>query len=131
MARKKTTVPAVENIVVPPVETLTGENVNPDYSVGGVVEMTRKTNIFALLSLFTAFLFFIPLNNVLSIIFGHVALKQLKRNPEQSGVGVAKAGLIISYIIVGFFVAVGLTLFGLVLWSLFVGVLTSGLTVST
>jgi hypothetical protein len=124
MAKKKETVPVVENVTVVETETR-------DYSVGGVMERTRKTNIFALLSLITAFLFFIPLNNVLSIIFGHVALKQLKENTHQTGVGIAKAGLIISYTIVGFIVLGVLSLFGLLLWGLFLGAFSAGATIMT
>lgn len=55
----------------------------------------RKTNIFAILSLVFAFVF-----SVLGIVFGHVALSQIKRTGED-GHGLAVAGLIVSYVFVG------------------------------
>lgn len=53
---------------------------------------TQKTNIFAILSLVSAF--FISL---LAVIFGHVALSQIKKTGE-SGHGLAVAGLILGYL---------------------------------
>ncbi len=41
---------------------------------------------------------------VIAVIFGHIAMGQLKRNPQQEGRGLAIAGLILGYIVVGFWV---------------------------
>jgi hypothetical protein len=55
------------------------------------------TNTMAILSLVFAFLFW-----PLSIVFGHQAKKQIKMTDE-AGSGLATAGLVISYICLGFF----------------------------
>lgn len=65
------------------------------------VETQKPQSVLALMSFISAFLFFIPLNNIISIILGHVALNDIKRNPNQEGAGLAKAGLIISYSLLG------------------------------
>jgi peptidyl-prolyl cis-trans isomerase B (cyclophilin B) len=66
-----------------------------------------KTNSLAIASLVCAFVF-----SPLGIIFGHIALSQIKRTGE-GGRGLAIAGLVISY------VAVILGLFLIVLMGLF------------
>ena len=43
-------------------------------------------------TLFTGFTF------ILGIIFGHIALSQIKRQPRQEGYGLAIAGLVIGYV---------------------------------
>ena len=40
---------------------------------------------------------------VLGIIFGHIAVQQIKRDATQGGRGMAIAGLVIGYVIVGAF----------------------------
>lgn len=61
----------------------------------------RPQNVLALMSFISALLLFIPFNSVISIILGHVALNDIKKNPNQDGEGLAKAGLIISYSLLG------------------------------
>ena len=43
-------------------------------------------------TLFSGFTF------ILGIIFGHIALSQIKRQPQQEGYGFAVAGLVIGYV---------------------------------
>jgi len=43
---------------------------------------------------------------VIPVIFGHIALGQIKRQPQQQGRGMAIAGLVLGYIAVGFWVLV-------------------------
>ena len=64
----------------------------------------QPTNTKAILSLVFAFIFW-----PLSIVFGHMARKQIRQSNE-SGAGLALAGLIISYVCLGFFVLVMLLL---------------------
>lgn len=67
------------------------------------------TNTFALLAILFAFI--APL---VGIIFGHIALKQIKRNGD-AGRGIGLTGLIISYVFVGVIVLLLLIYVGLVL----------------
>jgi peptidyl-prolyl cis-trans isomerase B (cyclophilin B) len=60
----------------------------------------RGTNALAIASLVFAFMF-VPLG----IVFGHVSLSQIKKTGEE-GRGLAIAGLVISYLIIGFMVVV-------------------------
>lgn len=57
-----------------------------------------KTNLFAILAIIAAFVF-----APVGIVFGHISLNQLKTSGE-SGEGLAKAGLILSYIFTGLMV---------------------------
>jgi peptidoglycan biosynthesis protein MviN/MurJ (putative lipid II flippase) len=54
----------------------------------------RRTNGFAIASLVLSLVGF----SVIAIIFGHIALGQIKRNPNESGRGMALAGNIIGYL---------------------------------
>jgi len=72
-----------------------------------------KTNVLAIISLVAAFVF--PLAG---IVTGHIALSQIRKTGEQ-GHGLAKAGLILSYV----FVALGIL--ATILYIIFVVVLVS------
>jgi len=65
------------------------------------VPVERKGNLYALLSFIFSVAFIVPFNTVVSIVLGHIALNDFKRNPEQDWRGFAIAGLIISYTVVG------------------------------
>lgn len=67
----------------------------PAYGYGYAAPPAQKTNIMAILSLVFAFVF-----SILGIVFGHIALSQIKRTGED-GRGLAVAGLIIGYVAVG------------------------------
>jgi hypothetical protein len=60
------------------------------------------TSGMAIASLVLSLCFFIPFVNfvhwLLALIFGHIALVQIKRNPAIGGRGLALAGVIISYV---------------------------------
>ena len=58
-----------------------------------------KTNVMAIVALITGILF-IP---TLGVIFGHIALSQIKKTKEK-GRGVAIAGLVLGYVVVAFIV---------------------------
>lgn len=82
-------------------------NTPADASAGGTVgnnpqyaPHTRNapTNVLAIITIIAAFVF-----PIAGIITGHIALNQIKRTHE-SGHGLAKAGLILSYVFVGIWV---------------------------
>jgi uncharacterized protein YqhQ len=77
--------------VVPPVEEEPSNTVKSD----------APLNIMALISFILSLAFFIPLNSIIAIILGHIALNDIKKNPNQDGEAFAKVALIISYIFVG------------------------------
>ncbi|TQF74354.1 DUF4190 domain-containing protein [Rhodococcus spelaei] len=64
--------------------------------VYGAPIRSQSTNVFAILALVFGFL-----GGVLAIIFGHIALSQIKRTGE-SGRGLAIAGLVLGYFFVAF-----------------------------
>ncbi|MDQ1128436.1 hypothetical protein QE381_000564 [Microbacterium sp. SORGH_AS 888] len=66
--------------------------------VYGAAPVSQKTNVMAILSLVFAFVF-----AILGVVFGHIALGQIKRTGEQ-GRGLAIAGLVIGYIAIAFWV---------------------------
>ncbi|MFT4212795.1 MAG: DUF4190 domain-containing protein [Microbacterium sp.] len=67
----------------------------------GSYAAAAKTNVMAILSLVFAFVF-----SILGIVFGHIALNQIKRTGE-GGHGLAVAGLILGYV----FTAIGVIYF--------------------
>ena len=74
-----------------------------------------RQNVLAIVSLVAAF--FVP---IAAIVTGHLALNQIARTSEE-GYGMAKAGLILGYVLTG------LQLFLVIIWfGLFFGI-TSGL----
>jgi hypothetical protein len=61
------------------------------------------TNGLAVASLVAAFFWVLWFGSFLAIVFGHIALSQIKQSGgRQSGYGVAMAGLVLGYIEVGF-----------------------------
>lgn len=66
-----------------------------------------ETNVFAILALILGFF-----TGILGVVFGHIALHQIKRT-GQSGRGLAIAGLIIGYAFVAFFILGTIGLIGL------------------
>jgi uncharacterized membrane protein len=56
----------------------------------------EDTNSFSIVSLVLGILFFVPLAPILAIIFGFIALNQIKRTGEQ-GRGMAIAGIILGF----------------------------------
>lgn len=66
---------------------------------GGVAGTRPKTNGMAIASLALSLVWVYGVTSILGIIFGHVARRQIKRGgAEQSGAGLALAGLIIGYL---------------------------------
>lgn len=59
----------------------------------------NQTNVFAILSLIFAFVF-----TPLGLVFGIIALSQIKQDPRQEGHGLALAGVIISSIFIFLFI---------------------------
>jgi hypothetical protein len=65
-----------------------------------VVVPARKTNGMAIASLVTGIAgFFTGITSILAIIFGAVALNQIKKDPSQDGKGMAIAGIILGSIV--------------------------------
>jgi hypothetical protein len=62
------------------------------------VQQQVKTNGLAVASLVLGLVWLGGLGSLLAVIFGHVALSQIKQNPMQSGKGLAIAGLVLGYV---------------------------------
>ena len=56
------------------------------------------TNGLAIASLVLGIMWFYWIGSILAVVFGHVSLSQIKRNPYQTGRGMAIAGLVLGYI---------------------------------
>jgi hypothetical protein len=71
---------------------------------------TGRTSGLAVASFVLSLLFFIPFVNfvswLISLVFGHVALSQMKHDPSLRGRGLAIAGVVISYVQIGLLVLV-------------------------
>lgn len=64
--------------------------------------VATKTNVMAFVALALAILgFFTGITFIPAIVCGHIALSQFRRDPSIGGEGLAKAALIMSYIVVG------------------------------
>jgi type IV pilus assembly protein PilA len=61
----------------------------------------RKTNGYAIASFVLGLLICFCPASALAVLYGHRALKQLKKNPTQQGRGLATAGLVLGYIGLG------------------------------
>jgi peptidyl-prolyl cis-trans isomerase B (cyclophilin B) len=70
----------------------------------------RQTNAMAIAALVSAFVV-----APLGIVFGHIALSQLKRNDED-GRGLAIAGLVIGYVFTGMFVVLFVIWIAMMAW---------------
>ena len=73
-------------------------------------QVYRHTNGFAIASLVSALVAWIPGGQVLAVIFGHIALRQIAADPDQDGRRLAVAGLVIGYaaIVIIAFVVLGI-----------------------
>ena len=58
----------------------------------------RSTNGLAIASLVLGILWIYWIGSILAVIFGHVALSQIKKDPSSVGRGLAIAGLVLGYI---------------------------------
>lgn len=75
----------------------------PAYYAGPMPQSTNGMAIASLACSIASFVIAPLIGAVLGVIFGHIALKQLRTSPEQ-GHGMAVAGLIIGYIHLALFV---------------------------
>jgi len=67
----------------------------------------RRTNGMAIASLCCSLgTLLVGISFILGIIFGHIALSQIRRDPSQQGRGLALAGVIVGYVFLGIFVLV-------------------------
>ena len=57
-----------------------------------------STNGLAIASMVLGIVWIYWIGSILAIVFGHVALRQIKRNPWQTGRGMAIAGLVLGYL---------------------------------
>lgn len=62
----------------------------------------RSTNGLAIASMVLGILWIYWLGSILAVIFGHVALSQIRQNPHQGGRGMAIAGVVLGWVGVGF-----------------------------
>jgi hypothetical protein len=72
---------------------------------GGPPAQQRTTNGFAITSMVLGILWIWWIGSVLALIFGYIARKQIRQN-NQSGDGMAIAGIVLGWIGVGIFVVV-------------------------
>jgi hypothetical protein len=73
-----------------------------DYATQSRPNTARKTNGLAVASLVLGIVWIYWIGSVLAVVFGHVALHQIKEsNNAQSGRGMAIAGLVLGYIGLG------------------------------
>ncbi|KLL96350.1 hypothetical protein NJ76_16150 [Rhodococcus sp. IITR03] len=93
----------------PPPPPLPPQQVPPPMPAHGYPQNRPQTNAMAIASFVTSF--FVP---VLAIIFGHIGLKQIRRNGDE-GRGFAIAGLVIGYA----FTAIGLAV--IAMWAIALG----------
>ena len=71
----------------------------PGYGGGGDQYPVRRTNGLAVASMILGILWVCWIGSVLAVIFGHVALSQIKKSQEtQQGRGFAVTGLILGYL---------------------------------
>jgi len=82
----------------------------PGYPPPGYAQ-PRSTNIMAILSLVLAFVF-----SPAGIVLGHIASKQIRQTGEE-GAGLAKAGMIISYVFTGLYLLFCCGWLGFVIWA--------------
>ena len=68
------------------------------------------TNGMAIASLVLGILWLYWIGSILALIFGYIALGQIKRNPQQQGKGMAIAGVVLGWVGVALIV-IGLTVF--------------------
>ncbi|SED83312.1 DUF4190 domain-containing protein [Jiangella alba] len=78
------------------------------------MQQPRTTSGLAVASLVLGILWLGWLGSLLAVIFGHVALGKMRRDPSVGGRGLAIAGLVLGYIGIGSFLAWMLFLIGLV-----------------
>ncbi len=64
----------------------------------GMPVRPQVTNGLAIASMVLGIVWIYWLGSVLAVVFGHVALSQIKRNPHQTGRGMAIAGLVLGYV---------------------------------
>ena len=63
-----------------------------------MVAAAAPTNGFAIASMVLGIVWIYWIGSILAIVFGHLSLRQIKRNPYQSGRGMAIAGLVLGYV---------------------------------
>lgn len=80
---------------IPPIASSPGAPLSPVPAVA-----TAKTNVLAIVSLVLGILgpFCCILLAIGAVITGHIATGQIKKNPNETGAGLAKAGFILGYI---------------------------------
>jgi hypothetical protein len=76
--------------------------------------LTKRTNGMAIASFCCAVASFsLVVTCIPGIVFGHIALREIKRDPTQGGSGMAIAGIVIGYIILAMVVYLIVTLWNL------------------
>lgn len=70
----------------------------PGAPYGYAMVPQTSTNGMAIASMVLGIVWIYWIGSILAIVFGHVSLSQIKRNPYQTGRGMAIAGLVLGYI---------------------------------
>jgi hypothetical protein len=79
---------------------------SPGYVHPAPAVTATRTSGLAIASMVLGILFLYGVGAILAIIFGHVAMSQMKSDPQLGGRRMAKAGLILGYCWLGLLVAV-------------------------
>jgi hypothetical protein len=86
----------------------------PVHPPSATATLPTRTNDMAIASLCCALGSFVTgVTSILGIVFGHIALRQIKRDPTQGGSSMAIAGIVIGYIVLAMVVFLIVTLLSL------------------
>ena len=83
-----------------PPPDLTGGPSGPGapYGYGYAMVPQTATNGLAIASMVLGIVWIYWIGSILAVVFGHIALRQIKRSPYQTGQGMAIAGLVLGYV---------------------------------
>lgn len=98
-------------------------NKNAEFGVGlnkanlqAIGHVAKRTNVLAFTGIVLAILgFFTGITAIPAVVCGHIALSHYRRDPEIGGDGMAKAALIMGYLVIGAFAFIVLLVFAFML----------------
>lgn len=67
----------------------------------GMAPPRTSANGFAIASMVLGIVWIYWIGSALAVVFGHIALRQMRRNPYEGGRGMAIAGLVLGYVGIG------------------------------
>jgi hypothetical protein len=89
--------------VPPPPGWQPGYSIPPQQMAVQYYVNVQRTSGFAIASMVLGIVWIYWVGSILAIIFGHIALSQIRRNPNLRGRGMAIAGVVLGYIGMAFF----------------------------